>query len=401
MRKFLILIYLILFIPLFVSAKRNKPVAVVPFEMAGSYIVLKARINGSAPLNFILDTGVRNTIITALNTEDSISLNLSELRDVRGLGYGVDIKAYMSHQNLIGIGRLNLENRSLMVLEKDIFNLTRYTGMVINGIIGVDLLKDHIVYIDYGTHRVSFYKPEGFIVPKGFGEMPMKVEGQKMYIQLSVLETDTARRTIKMLIDTGAQLTAWFQTLTNQAINIPEKSIHGRIGEGLSGEITGYYARVPQICISSFCVKNPVVAFPDSVTIAALVGNTDRDGTIGSQFLNRFNMIIDFAGRKFCFKPNHNFKNPFNYNIAGVEVAQAGDILPQAEVINVWKNSPAERAGLQQGDIITMINREWIFAMSITQVRAFFEKQSSRPLIVTYQRNSQNYEAEIDMTPKI
>lgn len=41
------------------------------------------------------------------------------------------------------------------------------------------------------------------------------------------------------------------------------------------------------------------------------------------------------------------------------------------------------------------------FAMSITQVRAFFEKPSSRPLIVTYQRNSQNYEAAIDMTPKI
>jgi len=112
-------------------------------------------------------------------------------------------------------------------------------------------------------------------------------------------------------------------------------------------------------------------------------------------------MIIDFGGRKFCFKPNHNFKNPFNYNIAGIEVAQAYDVLPQAEVINVWKNSPADKAGLKTGDIITMINREWIYAMNITQVRAFFERPSSQPLIITYQRNSESFEVKINMNPKI
>ncbi len=401
MRKFLTLIYLILFIPLFVFAKRNKPVAVIPFEMAGSYIVLKAKVNGSNPLNFILDTGVRNTIITSINPDDSISVSYADLQEVRGLGFGADIKAYMSYKNSIEIGRLKLDNRNLMVLENDIFNLSRYTGMVINGIIGVDLLRDHVVYINYSNHRMMFYQSENFSALKGFGQMPMIVEGQKMYIQLSVLETDSARRSIKMLIDTGAQLNAWFQTLTNKAINIPEKSIHGRIGEGLSGEITGYYARVPQICISNFCVKNPVVAFPDSSTIAALVGNTDRDGTIGSQLLSRFNLIIDFAGRKFYFKPNHNFKNAFNYNIAGIEVVQANNVFPQAEIVKVWKNSPAEKAGLQPGDIITKINREWIHTLSITQIRAFFEKPSNQPLIVTYERSNKNFEATIDMRPRI
>ena len=46
-----------------------------------------------------------------------------------------------------------------------------------------------------------------------------------MYLHLSVLETEEELRTIKMLIDTGAELTAWFQTLTNNAVRIPQKSV--------------------------------------------------------------------------------------------------------------------------------------------------------------------------------
>jgi len=78
------------------------------------------------------------------------------------------------------------------------------------------------VQIDYTARKVRFYDKDKISVPKGYGVMPMTVEKQKMYINLSVLETDSARRSIKMLIDTGAELNAWFQTLTNKAITIPE-----------------------------------------------------------------------------------------------------------------------------------------------------------------------------------
>jgi len=159
------------------------------------------------------------------------------------------------------------------------------------------------VQIDYTARKVRFYDKDKISVPKGYGVMPMTVEKQKMYINLSVLETDSARRSIKMLIDTGAELNAWFQTLTNKAITIPEKSIHGRIGQGLSGEVTGIFARVPQICIANFCVKNPIVVFPDSAVIAGIIQNSDRDGTIGSQLLSRFNLIIDPFNKQFYFKP--------------------------------------------------------------------------------------------------
>jgi len=107
-----------------------------------------------------------------------------------------------------------------------------------------------------------------------------------------------------MLIDTGAELTAWFQTISNKSVKMPEKSVHGRIGEGLSGEITGIFARVPQLCIANFCFFQPIVVFLDSSSMTPALIKSDRDGTIGGQLLKRFNIIIDTHNQNFYFKPN-------------------------------------------------------------------------------------------------
>ena len=403
MRKFQLLMFYLLFTAVCIGAfARNKPVASIPFEMVGSYVVIPVRINQSTSLRFILDSGVRNTIITELLPGDSLLLSFQNTRDLQGLGRGNSLNAYVSDGNTMKLGRkLQFDNKTVYVLKDDVFNLSSQTGSKINGLIGSDFFDNYIVELDYTSRRLRFYEPKDMVVPKGYGVMPMTIEKQKMYIHLSVLETDSARRSIKMLIDTGAELSAWFQTLTNKAITIPEKSIHGRIGEGLNGEVTGIFARVPQICIANFCVKDPIVAFPDSAAIADIVRTSDRDGTIGSQLLKRFNLIIDTFNKKFYFKPNSNFNKPFVYNIAGVEVAQTLAFFPQIEVINVWKGSPAERAGIKVGDVIREINFEKVFSMTLSDVRGYFEKSSPRPLKILIQREGDVFDVELDMKAKI
>jgi len=380
---------------------KNTLVATIPFEMVGSYIVLDVRINQSTKLKMILDTGLRNTIITELHPKDSVDLTSGGQIDLQGLGSGKNFMAYESTENRIQIGKITLSNRLVYSFKEDLFNLSKHTGVKINGLLGVDFFRDYVVQIDYSHRRLRMYRHEQFIAPKGYGVMPMTLQRQKMYIHLSVLETDSARQTIKMLIDTGAELTAWFETLTNKAVNIPEKSIRGRIGEGLSGEINGVFARVQQLCIADFCVKDPIVAFPDSAAISQIARTSDRDGTIGGQLLNRFNLIIDTHNRKFYFKPNSTFKNPFTYNIAGIEVAHTSGLFPQVEVIHVWKDSPAERAGIQVGDLISEINFQRLSEISIAEVRHYFQKPSKNPLKMLVERNGSYKKLELEMKGKI
>ena len=380
---------------------RGKRIGTLPFEMVGTYMIVKVKLNDSKPLNFILDSGVRNIIITELFAEDVISLSYVNEINLQGLGSGNNLNAYASYNNAIKMGKVKLDNQNVYVIKEDIFNLSKHTGTKINGLIGVDIFEDYLVEINYTYKRINFYESVGFKFPKGYQNLPISIESKKMYVQLSVLEHDTVNKNVKMLIDTGAELSAWFQTFTLNAVHLPQKGVDGRIGQGLNGEVSGKFARLSQICFGQFCLKNPIVAFPDSADISDIVLSTNRDGTIGSQLLSRFNLYIDYKKKLFYFKPNPSFNNPFKYNIAGIEIGQILPFVPQTEVLYLWKNSPAEQAGMQIGDQIIELNGLRTFQMQMGEIKSYFEKPSKYPLVVILMRDGKEVRLKIDMNSKL
>jgi hypothetical protein len=378
-----------------------KSIYSIPFDVVGSYVVLHVRINDSSPLNLILDSGIRNTIITELDTGDRISLSYSDVKELMGLGGGNQLEAYTSNSNILKIGKFKLDYKTVYVLKNDVFNLSRHSGSKINGLIGVDFFQDYVVEINYSQKRIRIYDPTSFKIPKGYGSLPVTVESQKMFVDLTVLESDSTRKSVKMLIDTGAELNAWFQTITKESVHTPRKWVQGTIGEGLNGIITGKYGHIPQICFGDFCLKNPIVSFPDSATITGIVLNSKRDGTIGSQLLNRFNIFIDYKQKRFFFKPNSSFKKRFTYNVAGIEIIQVSPYFTLTEVLDVWKNSPADIAGVKKGDEIMEVNGLNAFQMSLGEVRKIFETPTNNSLLLTLKRDKKDILVQIDMKDKL
>lgn len=401
MRKITVLLVLFLFYSVNSFCCKKKTIASIPFEMVGTYVVIKVKINDSSNLNLILDSGIRNTIITELLPGDRITLNYSDVRELMGLGGGNVLEAYSSNYNTLKIGRLKLEPKSVYVLKEDVFNLSKHTGTKINGLVGVDFFQDYIVEINYSQRRVKFYDKNTFVEPKGYEKIPMTIENQKMFVNLSVIEADGTKKNVKMLLDTGAELNAWFQTYKKESVQIPEKGIRATIGQGLNGEIVGKISRLSQICFGNYCVKNPIVAFPDSASIAGIVDKSDRDGTVGSQLLSRFNCFIDYGQKQYYFRPNGNFTKTFSYNIAGIEVTQIIPFVPQTEVWKVWENSPAEAAGVKEGDQITEVNGQKAFQMTINDLKKIFETPSKSPLKLTLLRKQEEVSVKIDMKSKI
>jgi len=383
------------------SVNKPKILTSMPFEQVGSYVIVRVRINDSSPLNLILDSGVRNTIITELQEGDRISLNYSDVKDLMGLGGEAHLPAFYSNYNILKIGKLKLDTKTVFVLKEDVFNLSKHTGTKVNGLIGVDLLKDYIVEVNYSKKRINFYDRASFVQPNGYESIPLVIDAQKMFINLSVQESDSAKRNVKMLIDTGAELNAWFQTFQTASVHTPQKYIRGTIGQGLNGEIKGKVGCMPQICLGSYCLQSPIVSFPDSACIADIVGNSERDGTVGSQILSRFNYIIDYHQKVFYFRPNSSFHKKFSYNIAGIEITQILPNVPLTEVWKVWEESPAEKAGVQIGDQLIEVNGKKSFELKINEIKSIFQTPSKTPLKITLYRDGKEISLEIKMDSQI
>lgn len=401
MRKVFFFIFILLLTVAPLNAARHKYITSIPFEVVGSYVVITVRINESTPLKLILDSGIRNTIVTELTEGDYINLNYSNVKELIGLGSRNDtLKAYSSNSNTLKIGKLKFENKNVFVLKEDFFNLSRHMGVKINGLIGMDLLLSHAVEVNFSKQKLYFYEAQGFTAPELHDALPIETEGAKMFLDLTATpDNDTVCQKVRMLIDTGAELTAWFQTYRQNALKVPAKAIKGTIGEGFNGEVFGAFARLNWLALGKYKVKAPVVAFPDSVCIADVIGTSERDGTIGSQFLSRFNYIIDFPNKQFYFQPNKKFGLPFNYNIAGIEIVQMLPGFSQAEVWRVWKNSPADKAGILPGDQIIEINGKKSFELDIAEIKALFQNSSRHSLTLEVRRGTENIRTKLDMTP--
>ena len=401
MRKVIIITFFLILLADLFAANKPKRIESIPFEMVETYVVIKVRINNSSFLNLILDSGIKNTIITELMSNDKISLNYSDVKELMGLGGGDHLEAFASNFNTLKIGKLKLEHKTVYVLKNDIFNLSQITGSKINGLIGSDFFQDYAIEIDYTHRRIRFYKSKSLTLPKGYGMLPITVESQKMFVDLSVLQSDSTRKQARMLLDTGAELNAWFQTTTTGSVHIPPKWVQGVIGAGFNGIITGKVAHLPQICFGDFCLKNPIVSFPDSSALNGLTTLSKRDGTIGSQILSRFNSFIDYNQKVFYFKPNGNFKKNFSYNIAGIEIIQIAANISLTEVLVVWANSPGALAGVKPGDQIIEINGNIAFGMTIGEIRKIFETPSKSVLRMTVMRDNKELSVQIDMKGKI
>ncbi len=65
------------------------------FSLVNNLIVIAGEINGKK-LNFLLDTGIKKTILFNLKFEDSIQLRNVQKIQLRGLGEGQPINALTS-----------------------------------------------------------------------------------------------------------------------------------------------------------------------------------------------------------------------------------------------------------------------------------------------------------------
>lgn len=319
-------------------------------QMTGGVILLQARFDRfSDTLNFIFDTGSGGISLDSLTAEYFGLKGEPSDRTIRGIA-GIRNVSFLNNRKLHLPG-LTVDSLNFHINDYSILNAVY--GERIDGIIGYSVLSRYIVKIDYDSLRIEFWSKGAMKYPRG---------GFLLRPLISSIPVQTARVrdehsvNARFLYDMGAGLNMMLSTdfLKDSALLHKKRKFFAKEAEGLGGKIDMSMTVVREIRLGPYRFRNvPVYVFDDTYNITSY---PYLGGLIGNDLLRRFNVIMNYDRRDFYLTPNSHFEEPFDYSYSGMELYyENGRIV----IGDVARNSPAEKVGLKEGDIVVAINKNF------------------------------------------
>lgn len=403
----------------------NRDYQDVRFRFINNLIVIPIEIN-QKKLNFILDTGVNKTIVFNASPQDSILLRNKRKIKLQGLGRGEPVDAVISENNRFRLGNMIRNNQRVYIIVQDQFDLSSKMGITIHGVIGYDLLKDAIALIQYNKKSIRFFNPKTYQYKKckKCEEFPITLFQNKPYIDVKVgLNDSISDVPVRMLIDSGGSDALWLFEYSKEEIVSPENYFDDILGVGLSGNIFGKRSRIKDVKIGNFVIKEPTISFLDTISTENARKYRMRNGSIGSNILKRFKILLDYGNNRMLLKKANSLSGGFEYNMSGIEVVYNGKILvreeekklqrdsygrnltsssanslsvitsynyrfkPSFKVSTVVKGSPADLAGMLPNDILLKINGVETHTMNLSEIIGKLREKNNKKITLTIQRS--------------
>lgn len=406
------------------SGKRSYKIKFINYN---NLIIFEAKLNGQ-PMNFLLDSGVDKTILFGIEGDEELIKKNSKKILIKGVSGKKKAYAYKNKNNRLAIGKLEDKAHNIYVIFDKAFNISDKIGYQIQGIIGYNFFKDHIVRINYIRDYLKVYNTKTFSKPlRRYDSKTISLYDQKPYIKTKVKQKNTFEEFI-FLLDIGSGDAIWLKKQPGQ--KPPEKSFYDILGYGLADVIFGIRSKAKAFNLGSQTVMNPKIAYPDSSSYQGL-RLTPKSGVIGSEIMRRFHWYFDYKNRKVYFKPNSHFHEDFNYDMSGLILRYDGfqtitkfrNIFPRVKVktdnrggynkfknseikIDVEKrpilivgavrpNSSAFEAGFVEGDEILKINGKDSYKYDFEDIAKLLSSKEGLKINFDINRNGSIYQKSL------
>ncbi len=365
----------------------------IPFELHSNLIVVKLRINNSDTLNFILDTGVSNTIVTDPLALSKQPLKLTRKMKLSGVGEGGNLSAIIAIDNELSMGVMHATHQNLVILENDILRLSEYVGLPIHGIFGYDLFNSFVVGIDFRNRELTLTQPKRYKYKPRFGDRyPIIIQNAKPYLDVTALLSGERTVPLRVVLDTGAGHALMLDGQSSVcALPRPEKLLRAQLGRGLNGVINGSLGRIEGLRLGRHELQNVIASFPDSSSFGMRIVNTaDRQGNVGCELLRRFQVTFNYPEQYIVLKPVRRLlREQFEHDMSGLEVKAKGEGLRTYYIDKIMPDSPADMAGLQEGDELSFVNNELASGLSISNIHKSLQRGEGKEITLVVRRNGQ------------
>jgi hypothetical protein len=352
-------------------------------QLTGGVIILQGRFDSFPDtLNFIFDTGSGGISLDSTTTQYFHLKGTPSNRTIRGIA-GIRTVSFLYNRKLLLPG---LVVDSLNFHINDYSILDAVYGERIDGIIGYSVLSRYVIKIDYDSSKIEFWSKGNLKYPRG---------GFLLKPLINTIPVQAARvrdeRTVnaRFLYDMGAGLNMMLSSdfLKDSAVLGKKRKMFAKEAEGLGGKIDMFMTVMKEVKLGPYRFRNvPIYIFDDTYNITSY---PYLGGLIGNDLLRRFNVVLNYDRRDIYLTPNTHFTDPFDYSYSGLELYYVDGLIVVGDVAN---NSPAEKSGLKEGDVVVAVNKN--FNQNLQQYKAAIQSTGERLRIIV-QRNGELKEFEL------
>lgn len=285
------------------AAKLAAPLPLtLPYKDVDGWVLLPARVNGHAPVDFVLDTGA--SVVALIDDRKAAHLGL-DMRKVRRLGAEDDLAAPVGARQdglRIDFGGLVLEDQAALAIPAGSLNCQGKTNpdVPFNGVIGHDLFGRFTVEVNRDRGTVTLHDPATYRYIGGGRIVAAEISGRQPFVQAVIATPGAPPYKARLHVDSGAGLDLTLFPGSSPQIQTPSS---GRVRQAcFVGGAATYRTGAPvALDLNGARARSPV-----EYALGREVVASGQNGRIGAHFLQQYNVIFDYARSRIILEPREN-----------------------------------------------------------------------------------------------
>lgn len=276
----------------------GKTSTTVPFDFSRNHIAVLALINGRGPFLFLLDSGAERNVIDK-SLVKTLGLKIRGGGHIRGIG-SQRVGTLQTENTTVQIGDAAIPDQKFLTYD---FTDLRKALPAFQGILGINVLKDFVVRLDYAHSLLTLTLPVGFNHHKGGIVLPLSFT----YDHIPQVDGRIDGLNGKFKIDTGddSVITLYTPFIERNSLKTkyaPQNQPSPRYGAGGETQVI----EVPDLLFHIEGIDANLDAhLPVMLSLAQSGTTTDKEsaGQVGNGFLQAFTVTIDDSRKQIIFEP--------------------------------------------------------------------------------------------------
>ena len=236
------------------SPAAQAKVASIPIEVAEeNYVLIKASVNGSGPLTFILDSGAGSGLVLYFKAAQALSLK----REGKGKGGGSGEGTFETSSirgATVRFPEVEMTNQTFVVFPPE--KTPPAFDRVVDGVIGYTLFSRYVVEIDYQSRVVNLYEPKAYQYTGSGESIPIRILSNLPFARMKIPIEGRKPLEGEFIVDLGAgRFTVILNTPlveSNSLLAVAQKTITEPGAGGVGGDVKLLVGRLPRLRLGSF-----------------------------------------------------------------------------------------------------------------------------------------------------